>query len=232
MASRGCCLPLPWVWKFWFHQWLTSDFQCFIKLVPATLLILGEILSFVVWVLCNCEFVCYPKKQTSWSWGIWDFLWEFLFSLRPLLEDMRSLVLLYLSPQVLFPCWFLPVKAVLRGCLCFPMFQTHQPRDFICSLSPSPSLMPCFLNKLLLSHFNSTLGLYQSLAEGPLFSWLLFISPLIIGFCAIQLSRDRVTAILSSLWSSLSLPLSQSLWRLSLYILPSLPDEEVFQGRD
>lgn len=68
VPSRSYCISLPWVWKFWFSQGLTLGLRCFIKFFPASLLILGEILSFVTGILSNSEFVCYPKKQTSLSW--------------------------------------------------------------------------------------------------------------------------------------------------------------------
>lgn len=112
MPSTGCCWPLSWEWNFQFSQWLTLDLQCLTRLFPASLMILGEILFFVVWIPSNPEIAYNWKKQTSLPREHLERPWGFLFSLWPwcfcicLLRFSSHLCFFCLRPSLEVLCAF------------------------------------------------------------------------------------------------------------------------------
>lgn len=132
-----------------------------------------------------------------------------------------AFALLYLPLQILFPSLFLLSQTTPSGSLRISLYQTHQPKYFILFNSP----ISCFLKKFLLSHFNSTIGFIRIQLKVPYlpsyFSYFHLLQYLIYrqrALSSVQYdSPETVTVTHSLLQSSLFLPLSQSLWRLSVY---------------
>ena len=77
------------------------ELQCLIKLLLASLMISGEILSFVSWVLSSLDLLLIKRGKLSCSWSILNLQQGFLFSLWPL---HFCVCCLRLSSHLYFSC--------------------------------------------------------------------------------------------------------------------------------